>query len=139
MKKFFRIAVCSSIILVFPLLAAAATTCTAEGDQNCFKGLTAFPTLTKFVAGALKALVMIAIPVIGFFIVVVGFKFIAAQGNPGKLAEARKNFLYVIIGAGLVLGAWVLATLIGATVSQLTSPSTGGSGTNSAWPRGIDI
>jgi hypothetical protein len=35
------------------------------------------------------------------------------------LTTAKKNFVYVIIGAALVLGAWVLSTLLGATVSQL--------------------
>lgn len=78
-----------------------------------------FCTIQDFVAGALKVLVQIALPIIGFFIVFVGFQFIAAQGNDQKLSTAKKNFMYVIIGAALVLGAWVLATLLGATVSQL--------------------
>lgn len=114
MKRIARIAIVSTLALTLPSLALAAC------DSGKFCNFTNFPDIQTFVANALKALVMVAIPVIGFFIVVVGFKFVAAQGNAGKLAEARKNFLYVVIGAGLVLGAWVLATLIGATVSQLT-------------------
>ena len=78
-----------------------------------------FKTVQAFVEGALKVLVMIALPIIGFFIVFSGFQFILAQGNEGKLKNAKQNFVYVIIGAALVLGAWVLATLLGATVSQL--------------------
>jgi hypothetical protein len=79
-----------------------------------------FSTIAEFIAGALKVLVIVALPIIVLFLVIAGFKFIAAQGNESKLSEAKKNFVYVIIGAGLILGAWVIATLIAGTVSQLT-------------------
>ena len=63
---------------------------------------------------------MIALPILTLFIVYSGFKFISAQGNSSKLEEAKKNFMYVIIGSLLILGAWVVATLVGGTVNQLT-------------------
>lgn len=78
-----------------------------------------FSSIPGFISGALKALVMIALPVLTLFIVYSGFKFIAAQGNESKLSEAKQNFMYVIIGAILILGAWVIATLIAGTVSEL--------------------
>ena len=81
----------------------------------------AFSTVPGFIEGALKALVMIALPILTLFIVYAGFRFISSQGNDTKLSEAKKNFMYVIIGALLILGAWVIATLIGGTVSQLTT------------------
>lgn len=74
-----------------------------------------------FIAGALKALALIALPIITLFLVYSGFLFIWAQGNKDKLDDAKRNFMYVIIGALLILGAWILATLIAGTVSQLTS------------------
>ncbi len=78
-----------------------------------------FSTIPGFIAGALKVMVMVALPIITLFFVYAGFMFIMAQGNTGKLADARRNFMYVIIGALLILGAWVIATLIGGTVTQL--------------------
>lgn len=75
--------------------------------------------IPSFISTALKALVVIALPIITLFIVISGFMFVAARGNEGKLAKAKENFVYVIIGACLILGAWVLATLIGGTVSQV--------------------
>ena len=81
-----------------------------------------FSSIPLFIAGALKVVVMIALPIIVLFFVIAGFKFISAQGNPGKLDEARKNFMWVVIGALLIMGAWVLATLIAETVSQLLGP-----------------
>ena len=79
-----------------------------------------FSSIPAFIAGALKALAMIALPIISLFLVISGFLFITAQGNQQKLDTAKKNFFYVIIGALLILGAWILATLIAGTISQLT-------------------
>lgn len=79
-----------------------------------------FSSIPNFIAGALKVLVMVALPIISLFIVYSGFLFIKAQGNTENLARAKQNFLYVILGSVLILGAWVIATLIGGTVSQLT-------------------
>ena len=74
----------------------------------------------EFVKAALQLFVILALPVLAFFIVLAGFNFILARGNSSKLERAKMNFLYVIIGTCLVLGAWLLASLIGATISQIT-------------------
>lgn len=81
-----------------------------------------FSDIPRFIAGALKVVVMIALPIIVLFFVIAGFKFISAQGNPSALGEARKNFMWVVVGALLIMGAWVLATLLAGTVAQLVAP-----------------
>ncbi|MEY4747462.1 MAG: hypothetical protein RLZZ416_511 [Candidatus Parcubacteria bacterium] len=78
-----------------------------------------FSDIPRFIAGALRVLVVVALPIISLFVVVAGFMFIWARGNASELEKAKKNFVYVIIGALLILGAWVIATLIGGTVSQV--------------------
>lgn len=103
--------------LSYVLLPALAFAQGAGGLQNP----TNFPSIEKFIEGVLKAVVYLAIPVIALFMVYAGFKYVAARGNESKVSEAHKNFLYVVIGAILILGAWVFATLIGGTVSQLVS------------------
>jgi hypothetical protein len=57
------------------------------------------------------------------FIVYAGFKFVLAMGNPGKLAEARQNLMYTLIGIGIFLGAWLLALVIANTVNSLGAGS----------------
>lgn len=76
--------------------------------------------VSDFIALVLRVMVMVALPIISLFIVYSGFLFISAQGNEEKLSKAKTNLLYVIIGAILILGAWVIATLIGGTVTQIT-------------------
>src|ERR1700722_18323109 len=97
-----------AVLPLFLFISIAHAQCSGTG---CLNDPITFPNITAFVSGALQIIVLIALPVIGFFIVLAGFNFIMAQGNPGKIETAKKNFMYVIIGAGLVLGAWVLATL----------------------------
>lgn len=87
--------------------------------STCLENPLRFSSIERFIEGVLQAVIMIALPIIVAFIVYAGFKYIFARGNPGAIGEAHKNFTYVIIGTILILGAWVLATLIGGTISQL--------------------
>ena len=97
-----------------------ATASTAYADAELQNPLNpSFSSIPAFIAGALRVLVIVALPIITLFIVVAGFMFISARGNQSKLTEAKKNFYYVMVGAVLILGAWVIATLIGGTVTQL--------------------
>lgn len=105
-----------SLALIFWMLALPAF---AQGVQGGLQNPLKFDTVDRFVEGFLRAIVMIAIPLITIFIVYAGFLFISARGKPGQLNEAKQNFMYVILGAILLLSAWVLATLIGGTIRQL--------------------
>ena len=87
-----------------------------QGLQN---PVSAYPSIAAFIEGVLRAIVYIALPIIAFFIVLAGFQYVTARGDIGKIGDAHKNFRAVIIGAALILGSWVLATLIATTVSQL--------------------
>ena len=49
-----------------------------------------------------------------------GFMFVSAQGNEAKLAQAKMNFLYVIIGGVVLLGAYVILELVTNTVTEIT-------------------
>jgi len=79
----------------------------------------AFNSISEFIAAALQALVVIALPIVGFFILLSGFLFISARGNKDQLTKAKTNFMWVIAGSILILGAWALSQLIGGTVNQL--------------------
>lgn len=87
--------------------------------QTRLENPSAFPSLSALIEGLLRSIVYIALPIISLFVVYSGFKFVFAQGNQEAIKEAKYNFLYVIIGALLILGAWALAQLIGNTVNEL--------------------
>ena len=108
MKKILSIAVLS-------LVSCAQVSYAADKFVNP----SSYPDIQSFIAGFLKAVVILSMPVIALFIVIAGFKFLSARGKPGALGEARDNFKYVIYGAILILGAWALAVLIWGTVKPL--------------------
>lgn len=76
-------------------------------------------SIAEFISALLRAVIAIGIPIAILFIVLAGFKFIAAQGSPDKLSEARTNFLYVVIGIAIFIGASALAELVMATLRQI--------------------
>ena len=101
--------------------ASATTTGTTTGLQNPFKTLNSFPDI---LAAIMNNIVLpIAVPFIAVAIMYSGFLFIVARekGSIVKLAEAKKTFLYTMIGAAIVLGAFVISNAITGTVSALTS------------------
>ena len=55
----------------------------------------------------------------------VGFKFVAAQGKPDKLKEARNNFFAIIIGVAILVGASAIVTILknSLTSAGVVSPS----------------
>lgn len=114
------ISVIAFVLLVSPYVAFAAA-CSTGGGDNVFQNPLKYCSIREFVAGALQVFVMIMLPVIAFFIVLAGLNFVLARGRPEALKLAKYNFFFVIIGTCLMLGAWLLANLIGATVTQVTS------------------
>ncbi len=98
---------------------AHADKCVGGGTSGTLCQPTAFSDIPSFIAGALKALVVVALPIIAVFMVIAGFRFVLARGNAGELNKAKMNFFYVILGALLILGAWVIANIIGGTVNQV--------------------
>ena len=121
-RAFSAFALSFFVNLLFVSIAFAATTdCTGSTGRLCNPLDTNFSTIPKFIAGALKVMVEVALPIITLFFVYSGFLFIKAQGNTTELTTAKKNFIYVVIGALLILGAWIIATMIEATIGQLVA------------------
>lgn len=108
--------------LLFVVIVHAQSTPCTNSSTNCFKSPTGTMSFQSFIAAAMTAMVKIAVPIITVFIVYSGFLFVTAQGNQAKLETAKRNFLYSILGALLILGAWVLAQIIGSTVTELLGP-----------------
>ena len=77
-------------------------------------------TLMSLLLGILDIITGTIGPVIVILMLVfVGFKFVAAQGVPGKIEEARGMLLWTVVGALILLGAKVIAMGIQATVTAL--------------------
>lgn len=77
-------------------------------------------TLYEFIVTVIQDILMpIGGVIVVVFIIYSGFMFVTARGNPAKLTAARTGFLYVVIGSAILLGAWVIATVVQNTVNSL--------------------
>ncbi|MDP2705288.1 MAG: pilin [Patescibacteria group bacterium] len=87
--------------------------------ENPFKG--GADSLGDFVQILANDVVMpLGAVVVVLYMIYSGFLFVVAQGNPAKLEEAKRAFLYSCIGAIVLLGAWTIAQVIQNTIDQIT-------------------
>ncbi len=77
--------------------------------------------IPSFIRLIVKAVLYVGVPIVALAIIYTGFLFVEAQGNPEKITKAKKALTYTLIGAALLLGAFVVAEAIQATVEEITS------------------
>ena len=68
-------------------------------------------------AAILNMVIVIATPIIVLFIIIAGFKYVTAQGNPEKLQEANRALMYGIIGGVIIIGAVAILQIVQNTVN----------------------
>ena len=105
--------------LISMLIMTPAYVANAQQLQGGLQDPLKFNSIADFVQGVLEAFVVISLPILSFFIIWAGFKYVSARGNSGKNGDAHENFKWLIVGAVLILGAWALAQLIANTVNQI--------------------
>ena len=77
--------------------------------------------ITDFIQAIIKIVLIIGVPIIVLAIIYTGFLFVQAQGNPEAITKAKTSLMYTLIGAALLLGAFVIAEAIGKTVDDIKS------------------
>ncbi len=112
------------LMLVYPVLFVNAGGDTVSssikiGITNPLKA--EIDTIPKFIVAIIEIVLIIAVPIIVLAVIYVGFLFVKAQGKPEEITKAKKALLYTLIGAALVLGAFVIANAIGKTVDEIKS------------------
>ena len=79
--------------------------------------------VSAFLGKILDFVIQIGTVIVILMLVFTGYKFVAAQGAPGAIEEARSMLLWTIIGALILLGAKSIQLGITATVQALGSGS----------------
>jgi hypothetical protein len=79
-----------------------------------------FVTIPGFVNFVLYTIVLpLGFIVVVFYIILSGYKFVTAQGNPKLIEEAKNNFFAVLIGAAVLLGSVAIASAVNGTLCQV--------------------
>lgn len=98
-----------------------------EGDDGAdgtvLKNPLTVDNFADFIQEILSIVVRVGLPIIVIFMMYVGFLFIKARGNDQELTKAKTAFVYAVIGAALVLGAWVISVGIANTIQGLGETS----------------
>ena len=66
----------------------------------------------------LNIIIILMIPIIVFFIILAGFKYVTAQGNASQVEDATRALTYAIIGGVLILGAVAISRIIANVVQS---------------------
>lgn len=88
-----------------------------------------FSTVPAFIAGFMKVIVMISLPVVAVYLVYAGYLYVYARGRGAELGTAHANIIGTLKGAALILGGWAIAVLIWGTLAPLLNL---GGGTSSS-------
>ncbi len=78
-------------------------------------------TLEDFIVKIIEIVLYIIVPILALMIIYTGFLFVSAQGNPEKLKKAKSALAFTLIGAALILGAFVITSAIKSTVEEIKS------------------
>lgn len=89
------------------------------GESGKLKNPLGDQTLIQFLNSIVEILVTIGIPIIIIMVIYSGFLFVTAQGNPEKLAKAKKAIMWTFIGAMILLGAEILSGAISETITTI--------------------
>ncbi|MEK7610732.1 MAG: hypothetical protein AAB468_03260 [Patescibacteria group bacterium] len=79
-----------------------------------------YDTLSEFVTAILQLAVKIGTPLIVLAIIYCGFLFVTARGNETKIKQAKDVLFATIIGAAIILGAFLISEVIESTIKSLT-------------------
>ncbi len=128
MKGFLRIFFTSAFLFLLPFVCWGQSGGSSASPINVtLQNPLSQTTFCQLFKQILDVALALGTPVIIFFIVLAGFKFVWARGNAEKLTEARDNLRNTILGIVLFLGAWALTMVVAGTINTLNSAGGGGS------------
>lgn len=82
-------------------------------------------TVSDVIERALGIIIKVSIPFVVLMLIWTGFQFVIAQGNEGKLTKAKNTFLWVIVGAAILIGCVAIANAIAKSVECVASVAGG--------------
>ncbi len=75
--------------------------------------------LLQLLRDIVDIVITFGLPIAALFIIYAGFLFVTARGSEEKIKKAKETFLWAIIGSAILLGSWVIVTLIQNTIGIL--------------------
>lgn len=99
-----------------PVKPVAESSKTAGGQSVSIENPLKAKSITQFFTSIIQVILIFATPLVVLFIILAGFKYVVARGNPEKIKEANNALLFAVIGGLLILGAFAILAVIQGTV-----------------------
>jgi hypothetical protein len=87
-------------------------------DDSLLKNPIKAESFSELIGNIAKAAAKIGVPIAAIFIIYSGLLFVTARGSEDKINKAKTTFLWAVVGAAVLLGAWVIANAIVGTVEK---------------------
>lgn len=106
------------LVSLLPLLLKAQVTGGGEapgGGSGIAYSITnplKFTSIPQLIEAIIGIIIVIGTPIVVLFIILAGFKYVTAKGNPSQIQEATRALTYAIIGGVLIIGAFAIAQII---------------------------
>ena len=104
-----RLYLSKSLVLLFLISIFIPLTVSAAVE---IKNPLEHKTFELLLKAIVNFLIKLAIAIVPIMIVIAGYYFVTAGGEPEKIATAKKIILYTLIGLLIVLSAWGLIEVI---------------------------
>ena len=99
-------------ITLFFILSLGFVRFSLAQDSGKLENPIKYKTIGEIMQAGTELIAVIAIPVVGLFIAYSGFLFVTARGNEVQLSKARQTFLWSVVGAVVVFGAYAVAVAL---------------------------
>lgn len=93
----------------------------SESGDTGLKNPIKYDSFAGLVYALLSSVISIGWIVVVFALIFVGFKFVTASGNPTKLDDAKRAFMWTIIGGVILLGSMGISAVICNTAQQFNT------------------
>ena len=121
LKAFIRFSVALPLLGLFSVASAQSGGGNTGG--GCPPGQICNPlqstTILEFLENIIEVLLIFALPVIVFFIIFAGFKFVTAHGNESEITVAKTALTWAVVGGVIILGARLIIEVIQGTIRVL--------------------
>lgn len=110
-------------IIIYTIAISCINSITYAGGESVGyirNPLTGVETAEGVVTVILRLVTNIGSVVAVMFLIYSGFLFVKARGNSGELEKARSTFFWTIIGIAVLLGAYVISTVVVGTVNSIS-------------------
>ncbi len=119
-KKLYWLVIVSIFSLISSSIAFATVTQLPDTSPAIIKNpLGTTSTIPAFILLILDTAFPIVTLLAIFFMIYAGFRMVIFASNEEKLSEAKRAFLWTVIGVAILLGAKVLSAVICGTINQL--------------------